>query len=676
MAIMDALMGAIAQQLDLAPDTIDSHPIYTAADPVNRAAMLAHLAEAALARDDDATASEWIARGLDIAQVPSDTYFRLKQAEGQIAMSTGDRTAGLMAFRAISDHRIPPEARDLKGALDHLPYHIAAATNFTNEPESSGSMRFYREVFMLAQLAATTSAGRALNAAVAQRAVDDRTRVLLTEQDENARELKSLSKAFFSGRRAPGIEARMKGLRARQSELRKAIDASAPEMSAIVTGNPVRLQTVADLLRDDEVMVVYATSDLIDPSNGGPASFAFALSRENVLITQISGSADLIEASAALRCSAAVTDPNCGDGAEGTRGFFQPLGSASAELDFDGRHAHRAYAELLEPIEAMFPGKSRLIVVPDRALIATPFHLMIREPTAAGQPIREAKWLIRDMSVEISPSVLSFYWSRKREGVKRQEQAFLGIGDPLIGSQRHGPLPTDCHRLIDRPALLADATEAIKRNSSSGTFQVVDLGELPDARCELEGIAAQFQTKRLLLHYEATETKIKDLSAEGLLKGYSVVSFATHGLVAGEIGVNDAGLVLTPPENATSIDDGLLTSTEIANLELEAELVILSACNTASGDSAQQEGLSGLAGAFFVAGAQSLVVSHWPVYSEAAVRLTSSTIDMLRSDPDITRADALRQAMLAVLDDPAATSREKHPGYWGPFMIVGDGLGI
>lgn len=131
------------------------------------------------------------------------------------------------------------------------------------------------------------------------------------------------------------------------------------------------------------------------------------------------------------------------------------------------------------------------------------------------------------------------------------------------------------------------------------------------------------------------------------------LSFATHGLIAGELGASNAGLVLTPPRIASDVDDGLLTTSEIAGLRLDADFVILSACNTAAGSAEAEEGLSGLASAFFLAGARSLLVSHWPVYSDAATELTTEMVNRLSTDPDLDPPEALRRAMLAILDDPA-----------------------
>jgi len=127
---------------------------------------------------------------------------------------------------------------------------------------------------------------------------------------------------------------------------------------------------------------------------------------------------------------------------------------------------------------------------------------------------------------------------------------------------------------------------------------------------------------------KATETIIKDLSASGKLSDVHVVHFATHGLLASEsslVGssVAEPALILTPPAVPTEADDGLLTASEVAQLKLDADWVVLSACNTAAGetDKPDAQALSGLARAFFYAGARALLVSHWAVDSQATVSL-------------------------------------------------------
>jgi CHAT domain-containing protein len=111
---------------------------------------------------------------------------------------------------------------------------------------------------------------------------------------------------------------------------------------------------------------------------------------------------------------------------------------------------------------------------------------------------------------------------------------------------------------------------------------------------------------------------------------------------------------------------------EAALLKLNADWVVLSACNTAAGDRPGAEALSGLARAFFYAGARALLVSHWPVESAAAVKLTTRAFAELAADPSIGRAQALRRAMLALMADTASPA-SAHPAIWAPFMVVGEG---
>src|SRR5204863_2002997 len=135
------------------------------------------------------------------------------------------------------------------------------------------------------------------------------------------------------------------------------------------------------------------------------------------------------------------------------------------------------------------------------------------------------------------------------------------------------------------------------------------------------------------------------------LADYRVVYFATHGLVAGDIkGVAEPALALTLPKQPSDLDDGLLIASEVAELKLNADWVVLSACNTVAGEKPGAEALSGLARAFFYASARALLVSHWSVDSSAATRLTSKTFDAYQSNENIGRAEALRLALLTYMN--------------------------
>ena len=129
---------------------------------------------------------------------------------------------------------------------------------------------------------------------------------------------------------------------------------------------------------------------------------------------------------------------------------------------------------------------------------------------------------------------------------------------------------------------------------------------------------------------------------------------------------------MTLPNEPSELDDGLLTASEVAQLELNADWVVLSACNTAAGEKLGAEALSGLARAFFYAGARALLVSHWRIDSKVATRLTTSTFDIMKSNQTIGRSEALRRAMLAHLDD-RSDIWNGYPGFSGSFSLIGEG---
>ena len=172
----------------------------------------------------------------------------------------------------------------------------------------------------------------------------------------------------------------------------------------------------------------------------------------------------------------------------------------------------------------------------------------------------------------------------------------------------------------------------------------------------------------------ATEGAVKALSASGQLAQYRVLHFATHGALAGQLtGTTEPGLILTPPAQGSEDDDGYLSASEIAGLKLDADWVILSACNTAGGNGRANgaEALSGLARAFFYAQARALLVSHWEVNSDAAVKLITGAVGETARSAAVGRAEALRRAMLALIDN--GERDHAHPAYWAPFVLVGEG---
>jgi CHAT domain-containing protein len=179
----------------------------------------------------------------------------------------------------------------------------------------------------------------------------------------------------------------------------------------------------------------------------------------------------------------------------------------------------------------------------------------------------------------------------------------------------------------------------------------------------------------IFLGPRATEGNVKTLD----LQRFRVIAFATHGLMAGEVAeLDQPALALANPRLTGDRDnDGLLTLDEVLALRINADWVVLSACNTASssaGDLAEDidghEAVSGLGRGFFFAGARSLLVTNWAVETVSARLLTTGLFRHQKFNPSASRAQALREAMLAVMK---ADPEYSHPAFWAPFSLVGDG---
>lgn len=496
--------------------------------------------------------------------------------------------------------------------------------------------------------------------------------------ETHRRTASGLIASFGEAEGAEGRPQRAAALAEVEGELARveaSLSAAGLDVPGLGTVAPLTLDEIEALLGPDEALVLFVLPGL-DPNRlegvTGSTNRVVAVTREGVTVAPVPEESRrrLRQRIAAFRCEMAASDPGCRGAAGATRGAMLDLEEPEA-VGFDTVAAHALWKDLFGGIEAAIADKSHLVLVPPADLLDLPFAALVTspEPPAALGGI---DWLIRRHAISVLPSVAGLRTLRGRAG-DRSLAPFLGVGDPEIGSG--GGIACEAMTTIAMRA--AAPTEPLIGPSPSGlgladVTAIAALPRLPDAACEVAAIAeAVGEPSRLLLGAAATEGAIKAMSASGELAGYRALVFATHGLVAGEAGAAAPALVLTPPAEASLEDDGLLTSAEIATLRLDAELVVLSACNTAAGERGDADGLSGLARAFFHAGARSLLVTHWAVYSEAAVMMSTGALARLKVDPAMRHAEALREATLAILDAPGQSETRLHPSFWAAFTIVG-----
>jgi CHAT domain-containing protein len=449
---------------------------------------------------------------------------------------------------------------------------------------------------------------------------------------QNPPQAGAAQRAKESGR----IRARLKQL---DAQLRKDF---AP-YSELADPQPVTIAELQGLLKPDEAALQYLVTDR--------DAYVVAISKEAVAFAKLGVVERGLRADvAALRRQ---LDPSLWE-------VIPPNISG-----FDRALAHRLYEQLWKPVESVVAGKANVFVVADGPLTSLPLAVLVTALPPGGaagdrnpQMLRDTPWLIKKHALITLPSLSSLKALRTYAARTGASEPFSGFGDPALGA------PEDV-----RGAKRA-AVAQFFRGALVDQKRLAELGSLPTTAKELKALALASggnEAADLWLGRRATEVAIKTAQ----LARKRVVAFSTHGLMAGEIGQGEPGLVFTLPKTATARDDGFLATSEIAELKLGAEWVILSACNTAAGDKPGGEGLSGLGRAFFLAGAKSMLVSHWSVWDDASAAITTGTLARLKAKQAPDRAQALRQAMLAVMADTRA-GRFAHPAAWAPFVLVGE----
>lgn len=365
-------------------------------------------------------------------------------------------------------------------------------------------------------------------------------------------------------------------------------------------------------------------------------------------------------------------------------------------LPFHVAAAHGLYKALFGSLGERIKDR-QLLVVPTGAITSLPLQVLVTEPPRTDIPASFAdyariSWLGANNGLTTLPSVSALQALRTIGKASSARDAYVGFGNPLLIGDVRDSLHVARAKLAasiescPRPA----ATRAASLHQPRNALPILQRGQLanldrlraqiplPETADELCAVGRSFSAPPTDIHLgaRATEKSIKALSASGALQRYRVVHFATHGLLAGQTeefaaARAEPSLLLTPPATASDEDDGLLTASEVAQLKLDSDWVVLSACNTAAGsDKVGAEALSGLARAFFYAGARAMLVSHWEVDSDSTVKIITGTFEQLAREPAIGRAEALRRSLSTMI---ASGGRSAHPANWAPFVVVGDG---
>ena len=467
------------------------------------------------------------------------------------------------------------------------------------------------------------------------------------------------------------LQQRIAVRRASLAELADRIEQGFPDYAALVNPKP---STIAEVQAD-----LQAGEALIAVLLGNNRSHVWAVPhRGDVVFAAVPrDTADIIADVSILR---AALDPGA-----------RTLGQIPA---FDLATAYRLYETLLASIEAGWRDAESLLIIPHGPLGYLPLSVLptapARQAPDAGFPLagyRQIPWLARSHAITVLPSVASLKTLRALPSSDPSRRSFVGFGDPYFSLAQataaeepgNGSAATRGagQRRAATPLSLCDVSDTRGLDSAS----LARLPRLPDTGIEVGSIACALQanpTRDVFLGRDANEARVKEMD----LSQYRVLAFATHGLVPGDLdGLTQPALALTAPEVADVDGDGLLTMGEILALRLNADWVVLSACNTGAGEGAGAEAVSGLGRAFFYAGARALLVSNWPVHSASAKELTTDLFRRQASDPALSRAQALCQAMIALMDGPGYSDPASgeplfsyaHPMFWAPFTVVGDG---
>ena len=588
---------------------------------------------------------------------------------GEAAGDAGAEQQALARAQGADASRIDPLAQSF-GTLLKAEWRRAASAQDEADAlkaeafEAAQDLETSVAALTMAQTAACTAAG-----------TGPLTELVRQQQDLSARgrELdRRLLTALTNGNQSDAE--RLRGEILQTGEALSAADQSLrrqfPDYAELVQPRALSIiETRNRLAADEALLLVVPVGDDI---------FSFGVSKDKLVWNRQAGTAKAIKAISLLHCqidpgpcAASLSDSELSAGATPNSPFL-----ADQLAAYDRASAYALYRDLVAPVEAAFVGKTKLYVTVTGALGGLPLGVLITEPPKAGEDgadpaiLANSAWLSDRYAMVSLPSVSVLRALKRKPVVFKNAESFVGYGAPILGGPaagRNQPLGARLFQSVDSDgATLADP-EVLRK-----------LAPLPGTARELSAmaIAMKAPAKDVLIGAAATETAVR---SDPNLSSARIIAFATHGILPREVsGIEEPGLVFTPPTAASASDDGLLAASEVARLTLNADWVLLSACNTASSDGTPgADSLSSLARSFLYAGASALLASHWRVSDEATAALTVETLSG-RSTKGLSRSEALQRAMRAVRTGKRADGTAiagwneswAHPAAWGAFAVI------
>jgi CHAT domain-containing protein len=532
------------------------------------------------------------------------------------------------------------------------------------------------QTFSLAEIARSQSVQQALAASSARMLAKDPalTELIRSEQDLSKQVhalLGTLNNALSlpAGERDESVVAALRGsiaaTRTERDQAKNEIARRFPDYAELIDPKPPTVGDIQSILRSDEALL----------------SFYFGYHKSFVWAVSKNGSAVFAAIEMTARELQAKVDR--------LRTALEPKAAMIADIPpFDVALARELYDLLLKPVESAWQPAKSLVVATNGALGLLPLALLPTAPaklSASEKTLfasyRQVPWLARSHAVTTVPSAAALLTLRKLPPGSSKREAIIGFGDPLFSAEQAletASAPMQVASAAGRGLPLRRRLAVQTRDVDSADLAL--LPRLPDTATELRSIARALQrdpSQVLFLGKQANEHSIKTRD----LSQYRIVAFSTHGLLPGDLdGLTQPALALSAPDVAGVEGDGLLTMEEILPLKLDADWVVLSACNTGVGAGAGAEAASGLGRAFFYAGSRSLLVTNWSVHSASATELVTGIFSRQAAGARLTRGEALRQSMLALMDGPGSVGpggqteyTYAHPLFWAPYTIIGDG---